>query len=129
MGIAEVAICIVILTISMAMVAQCVVWLASERRGAERRQLAFQEAANVMEQLNTRSWESLTTDALKSISLSSAAKQGLSQAKLTVNVTPVAGDPASKKVNVEITWQSESGQPARPLRLMSWVHRRKGSQT
>ena len=44
-GIAEVALSVILLVVAMTLVAQSVIWLATERKATERRQLAVQEVA------------------------------------------------------------------------------------
>jgi len=125
---AETAMSAVMLIIAMSLIARVVGWTAADRRNLDRRQWTVQEAANLMERLSARPFESLTTEAVKDTALSPEAARTLADAKLEVEVAdhdPTGGDD-SKRITIGIRWRTRSGNWDAPVRLTSWVYRRKG---
>jgi hypothetical protein len=125
-GLVELSVAGLLLAVAMAIVAQTAGWLALERRGAERRQRAMQEAANLMEQLTARPWSELTPELARAQSLSPAGKAVLRDGTLDVAIAPTEGDASSKTIAVRIGWGGTSGTAPAPVRLVAWVHRRDG---
>lgn len=123
---AETAMSGVMLIIAMGLVAKVVGAVGVQRRAWDRRQVAVFEAANLMERLTARPFESLTTEGAKDLALSDEAKRTLPEGRVQVEVTdddPVGGD-GSKRVFVQIQWRNRAGDWDAPARLTSWVHRR-----
>jgi hypothetical protein len=120
-GLLEMAIAALMLAVAMALVVQAASWLAAERRGAERRQRAVQEAANLMERLTSLPWDELTPGRAAAQTLSPATREILRDGSLTVDVSDEPGDPPARRVAIRIGWGS-----AAPVRLVAWVHRRGG---
>jgi hypothetical protein len=123
-GAFEITISAFLLVIAMGIVAESVGWLAAERRGAGRRQVAVQEAANLMERLSARPGEELTSDTARSLKLSPSTALILRDGSLDVTIEPSAGDPSSKRITILVRWLDAVGNPAAPVRLVAWVHRR-----
>jgi len=124
---AETAMSGVMLIIAMGLVAQVVGAVATQRRAWDRRQTAVFEAANLMERLTARPFDSLTTEGAKDLTLSNEAKRTLPEGELHIDINeddPVGGD-GSKRVFVQIQWRNRAGDWDAPVRLTSWVHRRK----
>lgn len=120
----ELTISTLLIAAALAIVVQSLGWLAAQRRGAERRQRAAQEAANLMERLVARPWDELTPEFARSLSLTPAASEALRDGTLDVAIAPGRGEPASKSVAITIGWGDRSGASPAPVRLVSWVHRR-----
>lgn len=120
----ELTISTLLIAAALAIVVQTVGWLAAQRRGAERRQRATQEAANLMERLAARPWDELTPELARSLTLSPATAATLRDGALDVAIAPGRGEPASKSVAITIRWGDRSGTSAAPVRLVAWVHRR-----
>jgi hypothetical protein len=124
----EVSLAGLLLVVLMAITVQMLAWVASERRAADRRQWAIQEAANVMEHLAARPWENLTADHVASIELSAPARDVLPEAELQVTVVVEPDQPNAKRLGVTVRWHPRPEQPAAQARLTSWVYRREESQ-
>jgi hypothetical protein len=122
-GIFEITISAFLLVIAMGILAEAVGWLAVERRGAGRRQIALQEAANLMEHLSARPWEELTPEAARSINLSRTSASSLRDGTLDVAIAPSPGDPLAKRITIVVRWGDAAGNTAAPVRLVAWVHR------
>jgi hypothetical protein len=99
-------------------------WAAAERRAVARRERAMLEAANLMERLAPRPWETITRDELKGVRLSESAAAALPGAELTIDVAEIARPPAAKRIGVAIRWRERPGVDAAPVRLSAFVHRR-----
>jgi len=127
-GIAEIAVSAILLATALVLVSQIAITLATERKGTERRQRAFQEAANVMERLTSRPWDELTPEAAKGMTLTPLTLAALREGSLSVVLTPVSGDPSAKKITVEVGWSNRSGGREAPVRLVAWVYHREGSK-
>jgi prepilin-type N-terminal cleavage/methylation domain-containing protein len=119
----EVSVAGVLLALLMAVSVQMLSWVASERRAADRRQWAAQEAANVMERLTAQPWERLTAEHAAAIELSAATRDLLPEAKLGVNVIDETDQPAAKRLVVAVRWQPRQGQSTTQVLLTSWVYR------
>jgi hypothetical protein len=125
---AEAGMSAVMLMIAMSLVARVVGWTAAERRDLDHRQWAVQEAANLMERLTSRSFDSLTNEGVKDLTLSPEAARLLRDAELRVEVVdhdPTGGED-SKRIALTLRWRGRSGEWTGPVRLTSWVYRRKG---
>jgi hypothetical protein len=111
----------VLLGVAMALTVQILGWVVRERRAADRRAIAVQEAANVMERLAARPWVQLTPDTVGTETLTLEALRALPGAELSV---AVAGDPPLKRIGVQLRWRGRSGGFEAPVRLSSWVSER-----
>ena len=122
---AEVAMSAVMLMIAMALTMKVVGWVAAERRAWDRRQWAAQEAANLMERVTGRPYESVTASAAEAIGLSPQAKQMLPEAELEVEVREddPAGGKDSKRIAIRLRWHNRAGEWDAPVRLTSWIYR------
>lgn len=108
------------LMVVVALVAQLYMWDARERREVWRRQVARQEAANVLEQLSAGPRDAVSDEALAAIALSNEAQTWLPQGKVVVTSTDVAKPSPGRRLDVEITWRLDSGDTSAPVRLCGW---------
>jgi hypothetical protein len=111
----------VVLVLLMAVAVQLLAWVAAERRAAERRQWALEEAANIMDRITALPWDSLNSDRLSDVARSSQADSVLPEGNLLVELMDMPGEFASKRVVVQVQWQARPGQRVAPVRLTSWV--------
>ncbi|MFO0891441.1 MAG: hypothetical protein U0790_20145 [Isosphaeraceae bacterium] len=122
---AEAAMSGVMLAIAMTLTVKVIGWAAMERRAADRRQWATQEACNVMERVTARPFEAVTSESVGEEALSPQARQLLPGGELRIEVA--ANDPAggevSKRVGVQVRWRDRSGGWDTPVRLTSWIYR------
>jgi len=124
---AEVAMATVIVMIAMSLTVKVLGWVALERRSAERRQRAELEVANLMERITAHPFEEVTSDVARRMTLSTTAGQSLPDSDLAVEVTssePGAGR-AAKRIGIRLRWKGRSGEWEAPVRLMSWIERRR----
>ncbi len=119
---AETAAATLLLAMAMAMIIRLVGWTAAERRNAERRGWAVQQAANAMETLAAMPFDGLATESAQSaIALSPSALQVLARGQI---VATVSDEPPMKKIEVSVRWAGKSGDFGAPVRLCAWVARK-----
>jgi len=121
----EVGVAGALLLVTMAMTAQALGWMAAERRAADRRREAVQEAANVLERLAARPWAELTPESARALRLSGPARRALPGGELAVDIAERDG---LKRIAVTVRWRGRSGGPEAPARLTAWVGRREGGR-
>ncbi|MGD9646187.1 MAG: hypothetical protein AB7U73_10790 [Pirellulales bacterium] len=130
----EVATSAVLLTTLLLVVTSAVRMRLAAQRHADERQVARQEAVNLMERLTaqlpggavaaTEAAESTAgeppsdADRAGEVQLSDVARQMLPDARLRVDISP--GDYGLQRVSIEIDWQLRSGDRSGPVRLVSW---------
>lgn len=116
-----------LVVLAMTLTVGMLTWIVAERRSAERRGWAAQEAANAMERLSALPYQDLTTTlAQGSARLSDAGRDALPDARMTAEVSDAGEGLAAKRIDVEVRWRGRSGLDDAPVRLTSWVARREG---
>lgn len=109
------------LMVVIALAAQLYAWDARERREVWRRQVAQQEAANLMEQLTAAPPTELSAEALKALRMSAESTAWLPNGALNATASEVTAPAAGRRIELQITWEHASGEPAAPVRLVGWV--------
>lgn len=94
----------------------------SQQRSAERRALALDEAANLLERIAALPADEVTAERFAEWQLSDSVEQTLRDARLTIDVNDEPGDLPSRRVSLEIRWRNRAGQNDAPVRLTSWVY-------
>jgi len=100
---------------------------ALQRRYTERRAIALQEAANLVERASALSYDEITMERLKEITLSDEVRKILPEAvaALTLLEEPaseVSGGVPGKRVQVELKWIGAGHVPEAPVRLSYWAY-------
>jgi len=104
--------------------AQALSSVALERRHVERRAIALQEAANIVERVAALEWSQITSEGVTDIGLSPEIEHILPAAAAHLSVEEQPGEVPAKQVRVEIQWQGAAGQPEPPVRLSYWAYPR-----
>lgn len=99
----------------------------AQRRAAESRRIAVQEAANILERFTVRDWDGVTQQAADAVRLSADANSALREPRLKVTVSALPQQPAAKRVLVELRWKNREGQDVSPARLVTFLYRTKGT--
>jgi len=91
----------------------------------QRRQLfthltATQEAANLLERIETLGWNDLTTTNAAKLQLSTQARQTLPVGRAEMLVDEPSGTPPTKRVAVAVRWRPQPSEPEREVRLVAW---------
>jgi Tfp pilus assembly protein PilV len=118
----ECTVALVILGAAVLTAAQMTVAVTGQQRTATQRQLARQEAANLMERLFALSDRQLAEwkPDEGQLALSEAARQWLPGVTAAVTVSSQDDPPSGKRIAVEIRWTNEADRVARPVRLVAW---------
>jgi type II secretory pathway pseudopilin PulG len=111
---------VVVLSAAVVAVAQTVAATARQRELAERRAIALQEAANVLERLQRLTYDEVTAEHVAPWRLSPEAKQRLPDGRLHVTIQPGGEGPAGKRLSAEVDWREADGGRSRPVRLTAW---------
>lgn len=96
--------------------------LANQQRAAARRVMALQTVQAITEELANTPWDQLTPEAAGKLTIPEAAKLHLPGAALSATVAADDEPIESKRLSVELRWQTPNGQPSAPLRLTTWVY-------
>ena len=118
----ELGVAVVVLIAVMTVTVHVLAGSIAERREAERREWAIQEASNVMERVTALPWDEIQPGSSASLRLSRRAREALREGSLSIHV---AVDPSgeAKRVNIEVQWANRAGGPHKPVRLSAWVYR------
>jgi hypothetical protein len=117
----EVIAALAVLGVLIALVAQMQVTALAARRGAQRRAVALQAAANVAERSQAVPWVQWTDEGLAQAGLDAGLAESLPDARLKLMVVPSDGGPVARRLDIEISWPSASGAPEPPVRLSHWA--------
>ena len=122
----ETAMSALMLMIAMTIIVQVVASVANSRRNWDRRMIAANEAANQIERLSSRPFEALAVGPVEGLSLSPEAR-ALPGVELKADVTAddAVGGPGSKRISLRLRWRNAAGDWNAPVRLTTWIHRRK----
>lgn len=123
MALAEVAAATILLAALGAFVAETVAWSAAEQRATQRREIALSEAANAMERTSIAGWAALEPKPSTEMALSPLAKRMLPGGRIIREVTDADGEPAARRIVIEVSWLNQAGERERPVRLTTWVYR------
>jgi hypothetical protein len=96
--------------------------LSAQRRAAEQRAVATQEAANLVERVSALPWSEVTPQRVAEMRMSPAAQETLEGATLTLSATEEDGPPAAKHVRVEIDWDGAGPRVNPPVQLHTWLY-------
>jgi type II secretory pathway pseudopilin PulG len=124
MSLLEVIVASIILVTLLSLCLQVMQSVGSQQRTIRQRELATQEAANVMERLMANDWATLTSEAAGQLALSAETRRALPEGKLAVEIAPAAGPPESKRVHVSIAWPRGPEQPDQRVDLVAWKYRK-----
>jgi Tfp pilus assembly protein PilV len=119
----EAMVAAVVFVAGSSVVATMVVAAAQQRRGVENHRFAIQHAENLLARLAAQPFDSLTAERAEQIRLALPDHPALNKDQMRVELTSEAGPPESKRIVVVAAWQTPSGQPARSLRLTTWIYR------
>ena len=117
----------VLLMIAMTLTVKVIGLVALERRASERRQRALVEVANVMERITAHPFDDVTPELAGRLTLSTSARQSLSDSELAVDVAGTEPGPgrSAKRIAIKLRWRGPNGEWMAPVRLTSWIERRR----
>ncbi len=109
------------LGLSMALVvgiAQLLVMVAQQRRLVRQHAVATREVGNLMEQAISRPWSDTTSEGLASTDLAGDCSVYLPEP--TVSMTVVDEDMETRRITIEIEWESAPERARESVRLVGW---------
>jgi prepilin-type N-terminal cleavage/methylation domain-containing protein len=113
----ETTIALAVLAVLGAIVAQCVVWSVRERARLAAHQAALELCANVLEAARAQPWERLDKKWADGQGIPSETADLLPEGKLVVTLEPGQPLPQSRRVTVEVRWQSLANAPPQTATL------------
>jgi type II secretory pathway pseudopilin PulG len=122
MTLLEIAVALGLLGMLMSVSVQMLRVMGERQRAAERRGAATQTVQALTEQLSNMPWEHLTAQAADAVEIPAAMSARLPGSRLSVAVIEESEPIVAKRVTVELRWNGPRGQPARPMRLTTWVY-------
>jgi hypothetical protein len=125
---AETTVAMVLLTAAIVAVAQLTASVAAQRRVAHRQATARLEVANQMEHLFALPWQNLNEENVAGRQLSAASKRGLPDPELSILVGPAEGEPAQRRIRVEVSWRDVGDRVRRTAGLTAWRYSQEEAQ-
>jgi hypothetical protein len=125
----ELAMAGAMLTIAMTLTVKVLGYAGLQRRSADQRQRAILEVANIMERITAEPFDDITAERARRLSISPGAAGSLPGAALAVEVAEEqpAPDRPAKRIAVRLRWRDRSGEWKAPVRLTTWIERRRPS--
>ena len=117
----------VMLMVGMTLTVKVLSYAGLQRRAAEQRQRAIQEASNAMERLTALPFDDVTTERARALTISPTALQRLPDAELAANVDESQPGPgrSAKRIAIRLRWRDRAGEWEAPVRLTTWIERRR----
>jgi len=111
---------------AMALAVKLIAGVGLERRAADRRMWAVQEVSNLAERVAAEPFDKVNPERVKALAALARADSVLPGADWTAEVSDAPGAaPAGKRVTLGLRWKDHSGGWVAPVRLTSWVYRRR----
>jgi hypothetical protein len=119
----------VMLAIVMTMTVKVLGYGGQQRRSADQRQRAILEVANVMERITADPFDEITAERARRVSISPVASGSLGDSELGIDVTEEQPGPgrSAKRIAIRLRWKGRSGEWEAPVRLTTWIERRRPS--
>jgi hypothetical protein len=95
--------------------------LATERRDVERRAIAQQEAANLVERASAIPFDQITPDRLQLLAIDPEVACLLPDAQTNLTLAEEPGELPAKRVSVEISWLGAGKRRQLPVRFTTWA--------
>jgi prepilin-type N-terminal cleavage/methylation domain-containing protein len=120
----EVMVAMAVTAVLGVVVAQCTVWSLRERARLRAHEAALELAANVLEEARARPWDRLDPDWAASRVVPTAMAELLPEGKVIVTLAPGEGAPHTRRVTVEVSWQSAPHLPPQSVELTTLLSAR-----
>jgi hypothetical protein len=126
---ADVGLAAIVLLVAMSLMLKLLAIVAQERRSADHRQRAALEVANLMERITAYPFDRVTPELARGLTVSETARQSLRDCELAIDVkrgevVPTNGEDVGR-ISITLRWREPSGEWQRPVRLTSWIERRR----
>lgn len=118
----EVTVSLAMVALAMVLAVQSMIGLGRTRRSDEQRSLAIQEAANLMEAIQVRSWDELSNEQVSAMKFSEQFQSRVPKATLNISITLV-DEPAAKRITIAIARPDPAGRSVTLAVLTAWRYR------
>ena len=118
----EMTVSLIVLTVLIGVMTQALLTISHQRRAIQRRQLALQDAANLMEEIMVLPWDDAEKERIRNFQLSDQTNDALPSATLEFDIVDEAAQPRAKRVTITISWLNRAGQIAKPVKLTAWKY-------
>lgn len=122
MTLLEVGVALVVVAASAAAVVQLINVASLQRRTNRQRQVAYMELANQAERLALLPWSDLVPERLASWTPSEVLLAEVPTAQCSIAVGSVEDSLPTRRIDLSVSWNLTTGQPASPARLTLWKH-------
>ena len=116
----ELVIASAIAVTAMVGIAQLMYQVTRQYRVTSCHNLVSQEAANIMENLMSRPWSEIAAEEPPVIELSPACLQAVPQAQLELAIAAEEEQKDTRRITVQIHWQTHSTASTAPIQLVAW---------
>jgi Tfp pilus assembly protein PilV len=120
----ELCVAAALLAAALSVVVSMLGVVARQRRSAELRARALEEADNLLERLTAEPWESITPEQIANLGLAAKVAESLPDGELRIDVTSAPERSTTKRIDLSVAWRPAVGRPANHVRLTTWVERR-----
>jgi len=118
-AITEVIVSVGLVAVLLAVTVQTLSLMAVQRRNLDRRAIALQEAANLVERVSLLGYDKLSEETLSRIELAPEVQKVLPGVESSIQLAAEPGEVPGKRVRVEITWNGKAGREP-PVQLTHW---------
>jgi hypothetical protein len=115
----DAAVALAILVVCAVLVAQLAYSTAQQRNRLRARQVATEQAANVLEAIRLEPWQRLTPQFAATWQLPAAVARALNEGRLVVHIENESA--LVKRVSVAVHWNDDAGNALVPVRLVTWI--------
>lgn len=121
-SITELMVSMIVVAATMAGLAQLVSLSAQQQRSGEARRLATMELANQAERVAALAWEDAAPEKFTGWEPSAEFAAAVASPTCKATVTEEAGEPASRRIRLEVGWAAAGGSAAEPMSLTVWKY-------
>jgi len=116
----EAAMALFVVGVSATLIAELLTITTRQQRGVDRRVVASQEAANVLDDLRRWPWDELTSEQAARLKLSPLADQALPGGMLSVAVVDEQQPRTARRLDVRVAWEGADGASEQAVELSGW---------
>jgi hypothetical protein len=111
-----------VLGAALVVVAALLTSLARQRQGASRHAQAVIVADNLLERLTATPYEAVTPEQAEFVLRASNVAELLPHGEAKIRLSEVAGPPAGKRIEVDVSWRAGGGPSSRHW-VATWVYK------
>jgi len=109
-----------VLGTSATLIAELATITIRQQRGTDRRVVAAQEAANVLDDLRRWPWADLTSERVAQRTLSPQADKTLPGGSLDVTIAEEMQPRSARRIDIRVAWDGADGSSEQSVELSGW---------